>query len=221
MPVQSHSEKIYGWLLHLYPKGYRQEYGTPMLQLFRDQWRDAQGAGHATALVQFWMHTVLDVAATAAAENLAALGRSKMRKTINDLRVPNSSARLAMAIIVAIALVAASIFLRRGLLELGQPLWVAVLAVVSTMLLASVIIGYVMQARIGFYLAAALFIGVQILPLFLVSDPTRWFNVNPPTAWMIVLLGLYNQKTSTLWLLLGGVILGVIGVFAGLLSAGT
>lgn len=36
MIIQSRAEKIYSWLLFLYPKKYRVEYGDLMLQVFRD-----------------------------------------------------------------------------------------------------------------------------------------------------------------------------------------
>lgn len=213
------SERVFRALLRLYPAAYRQDYGEPMLQLFRDQWRDASESGHSFSLLQLWIQTVGDMVTSAAAENAAAFGSSKMWKAILDLRSPNSNSRMVMWVILAFALTAAGVFLRKGLLEVGQPLWVAVLAVVTTMVLASVLIGYVMEARIGFYAAAALFIGVQLVPLFLVNDPTRWFNANPPMGWMIVFLGLVNQKASTRLLLLAGVLLGAAGVLGSLWSA--
>lgn len=37
------SEKIYAWLLHLYPSRFREAYGEEALQLFRDRYRDEQG----------------------------------------------------------------------------------------------------------------------------------------------------------------------------------
>jgi hypothetical protein len=37
------SEKIYTWLLRLYPANFRETYGDDALQLFRDRWRDETG----------------------------------------------------------------------------------------------------------------------------------------------------------------------------------
>src|SRR5215469_7615853 len=37
------SEKIYAWLLRLYPSHFRQTYGEEALQLFRDRARDERG----------------------------------------------------------------------------------------------------------------------------------------------------------------------------------
>jgi len=37
------SEKVYAWLLRLFPAGFRQAYGKEALELFRDRWRDERG----------------------------------------------------------------------------------------------------------------------------------------------------------------------------------
>ena len=37
------SEKIYAWLLRLFPAGFREAYGREALDLFRDRWRDERG----------------------------------------------------------------------------------------------------------------------------------------------------------------------------------
>ena len=38
------SEKIYAWLLRLYPSHFRKTYGEEALQLFRDRARDENGS---------------------------------------------------------------------------------------------------------------------------------------------------------------------------------
>jgi hypothetical protein len=37
------SEKVYAFLLRLFPAGFRQAYGKEALELFRDRWRDERG----------------------------------------------------------------------------------------------------------------------------------------------------------------------------------
>lgn len=57
--------KVYGWLLKLYPAGFREEYETPMKRHFRDDYREAQSRWDKALL---WLRTVLDLAASAPAQ---------------------------------------------------------------------------------------------------------------------------------------------------------
>lgn len=52
------SEKIYAWLLRLYPSRFRQEYGEEILQLFRDRARDEIGFSRRLRL---WLDLVTDL----------------------------------------------------------------------------------------------------------------------------------------------------------------
>ena len=53
------SEKIYAWLLRLYPASFRERYGEEALQLFRDRARDERGF---VPRLRFWLDLVADVA---------------------------------------------------------------------------------------------------------------------------------------------------------------
>ena len=53
------SEKIYAWLLHLYPSRFREAYGSEALQLFRDRVRDEKGF---FACLQLWLDLFVDFA---------------------------------------------------------------------------------------------------------------------------------------------------------------
>lgn len=53
------SERIYRFLLLLYPPGFRQRFGSEMVQLFRDT-HDVQKAGFAACLT-FWLRTAKDL----------------------------------------------------------------------------------------------------------------------------------------------------------------
>ena len=55
------SERIYRILLKAYPRRYRERYGEPMAQLFRDQLRAANTFGKWARL---WLRTVVDLALT-------------------------------------------------------------------------------------------------------------------------------------------------------------
>ncbi|HZG63064.1 MAG TPA: hypothetical protein VEY13_06070 [Rubrobacteraceae bacterium] len=62
------SAGVYGALLMLYPKEYREEYGPHMVQVFRDSCRHEVGRAGALGLVALLTRTVLDLLSTAVAE---------------------------------------------------------------------------------------------------------------------------------------------------------
>jgi hypothetical protein len=53
------SEKIYAWLLKLYPLRFREHYGTSAMQLFRDRLRAERGILHR---FRFWLDVIADLA---------------------------------------------------------------------------------------------------------------------------------------------------------------
>lgn len=53
------SEKLYAWVLRLYPRHFRETYGDEALQLFRDRVRDETGF---LARLRLWLELVADVA---------------------------------------------------------------------------------------------------------------------------------------------------------------
>jgi Peptidase family S41/N-terminal domain of Peptidase_S41 in eukaryotic IRBP len=55
------SEKIYAWLLRLYPSRFRQDYGADVLQLFRDRSRDERGF---FPRLRLWLDLLADLART-------------------------------------------------------------------------------------------------------------------------------------------------------------
>jgi Peptidase family S41/N-terminal domain of Peptidase_S41 in eukaryotic IRBP len=59
------SEKIYAWLLRLYPSRFRREYGEEALQLFRDRARDEPGIYGKTRL---WLDLLIDLAISVPAQ---------------------------------------------------------------------------------------------------------------------------------------------------------
>jgi capsular polysaccharide biosynthesis protein len=72
---------LYRRLLWLYPAQHRAKYGAAMVQLFRDQCRDARLKSPTWGLAALWLRTLSDLASTSVAERLAAL---KERKTMTD-----------------------------------------------------------------------------------------------------------------------------------------
>ena len=75
------AQKIYGALLRAYPPAHRAEYGAAMMQLFRDQCRDAWGESKHFGLLKLWLRVLPDWASTSIMERLAALNE---RKTMNE-----------------------------------------------------------------------------------------------------------------------------------------
>src|SRR3974377_1560006 len=61
------SEKIYSWLLRLYPAQFREKYGEEALQLFRDRARDEKGLFAGTRL---WLNLLVDLAMSLPGEYL-------------------------------------------------------------------------------------------------------------------------------------------------------
>ncbi|MCY4113898.1 MAG: hypothetical protein OXG33_08175 [Chloroflexi bacterium] len=65
MPEAFH-ERVYRWLLALYPREHRREYGELMVQLYRDRMR-RDGKGFAGLSV--WIHLIVDLCGSAAREH--------------------------------------------------------------------------------------------------------------------------------------------------------
>lgn len=64
------SEKIFQWLIRLYPRDFRLQFGGEMLQTFRDRSREEVRARSGRGLTRFWAETLLDFAVTAPVEHL-------------------------------------------------------------------------------------------------------------------------------------------------------
>ncbi len=71
------SDHVYGVLLRLYPRRYRDAYGLLMRQTFRDACRDAYRRGGARRLAQCWLHTCGDTASSLAVEHLESIRTEK------------------------------------------------------------------------------------------------------------------------------------------------
>jgi hypothetical protein len=67
------SVEVYQRLLALYPVGHRQEYGSAMAQLFRDQCRDAWADSRGWGLAILWRRVIYDLLKTSALEHFANL----------------------------------------------------------------------------------------------------------------------------------------------------
>jgi len=80
------SDGLYRSLLLIYPRSYRDEYGPPMAQLFRDQCRDAWSQSRAWGLLALWLRAVPDLIKTSVLEHIANWkGRKSMADNISAL----------------------------------------------------------------------------------------------------------------------------------------
>jgi len=66
------STRVYGFLLLAYPAEFRREFGSEMLQVFRDSYRAEARNG---SVPSFWWRTLLDLVSTAAKERIDNSGR--------------------------------------------------------------------------------------------------------------------------------------------------
>ncbi len=63
-------ERVYRWLLRLYPATFRERFSDELVQLFGDQLRDARAsAGRSGAAARTWIRTLADLGVTAASEH--------------------------------------------------------------------------------------------------------------------------------------------------------
>ena len=67
----SASVRIYRALLVAYPKTFRENYGTHMVQVFRDSFREAYQHNGTPGVMDLWLHTCADLLVTALMERIA------------------------------------------------------------------------------------------------------------------------------------------------------
>jgi putative ABC transport system permease protein len=71
----SHSHRVFWALLRsLFPKTFRSEFGTQMLQVFADRLRDARSERRTTALIAFWSRTLTDLLVSGVRLRIGAFG---------------------------------------------------------------------------------------------------------------------------------------------------
>jgi hypothetical protein len=182
------SEHLYERLLAVYPPRHRRQYGPLMLQLFRDQYRDAVRDGRRWRL---WWHVGADLASTAGVEQLAALREIIMDKHTGRL---NSGSTRGAGVIVASLLVAVGLIGKSLIYQFGGSPVLAMAVMFSTQVVASLIIDVLLEARGTAFMLMALLIGAALLPLLWVPDGAVWLRENPLLGgvFVVVLAGWYQ-----------------------------
>lgn len=65
------SQRVYRWLLHLYPQIYRATYEAEMFHVFTDQCREAYKQGGRLSILSLWLRTLADVTTSLVREHLS------------------------------------------------------------------------------------------------------------------------------------------------------
>ena len=65
------SQRLYRWLLHLYPQAYRATYESEMFHLFTDQCREVYAHRGRMGILTLWLRTLVDVGVTVVREHLS------------------------------------------------------------------------------------------------------------------------------------------------------
>ncbi len=89
-------------MLHLYPRGFREQYGEQMAQVFRDCSREALGSAGLGGLAGLWLFTLPDLFKTAFEERLKEL--TQMNKAVFQVpsaRIPFQMSLLTLAWVLA------------------------------------------------------------------------------------------------------------------------
>lgn len=85
--AERRARRIYRFLIHAYPREFRERYGAGMLELFTARYRRACSAGGLAARVRFWTQLCRDLALTATRERLdswGVSGRVALRQTVTS-----------------------------------------------------------------------------------------------------------------------------------------
>jgi hypothetical protein len=99
------SERIYRWLLRLYPQRFRQEYSEPMLQLFRDRLRNERSAFER---IRLWLGVICDLVLSIPREHLRRPATLNLTpNTDQDLLAESGVAYLLLAVMFLIGAFAA------------------------------------------------------------------------------------------------------------------
>ncbi|MCB9420589.1 MAG: hypothetical protein H6667_12350 [Ardenticatenaceae bacterium] len=138
------SDRLYRWLLFVYPTAFRREYGPHMAQLFRDQCRAAYEQGRLTKLIRLWIGVFPDLAKSALAEHIWEVLQMFKRITVRETIYVGSPV-LFFAILFML-----NPFFMKELFVLRTPFliapiipwgWVVVLAAIGLTLMARFLLG--------------------------------------------------------------------------------
>jgi len=120
MPRQSFHDRLFRWLLKLFPTEFRGDFGGNMAADFHDQRREVEGNGGAVRTL--WMRTVLDLLRRAPREHLDVLSRDASYAVRVLRRHPAASAMAIVSLAIGIGLNSAVYSVVAGILWRSLPL---------------------------------------------------------------------------------------------------
>ena len=99
------ADRIYAWMLVLYPRRFRRQYGLDMVEMFRDARIDRAGTGRST--FKLWVKTIRDLVLNAAIMRMApfitlpttwqSTGRGESGSPTPTVVSPTKSGKLTIA----------------------------------------------------------------------------------------------------------------------------
>ena len=181
----SFSERVYEWLLVVYPAAYRREYGPLMLQLFRDLRRDTWRRGKRWDQAVLWLRVLGDVGTTAWAEHVSEFRRSIVNKPVEKFGVPPS---WGIWLIVSAVILAAGLLTKVLMSETGQSIFLATAVLITANLAAAIIMEVVTRSGGAILGAMLTLIASVLVPLLWVDDASGWLRENPINGGIIILI---------------------------------
>jgi uncharacterized membrane protein YhaH (DUF805 family) len=80
--------RLYRLLLFFYPARFRRKFGTEMLRLFKDQWREVPSGRSTLHRIRFWLWLCADTGWSAGREHLSAMNQSIPMRTSSRRLLP-------------------------------------------------------------------------------------------------------------------------------------
>lgn len=202
------SEKIYRRLLRLYPKNHRQEFGTSMVQVFRDLCRQSYSSNGPRGLAKVWLKTIPDLTQSVILEHEYEMRRWLMAAKQNSHGGTNP--RWVMGLLISASIIAVGMIASIVVRESGGPAIIALIVAVAFNLAGALIMDLFGQRDGAVLGAMGLLMLLGALPLLWVPDRTAWIRENPLTLGIIILLaGYMRQRYNKTWPLLAvAIILG-------------
>jgi hypothetical protein len=168
--------RLYSRMLALYPKAYRHEYGSDMVQLFADRYRDERPRGDVFRFVRFWGGMVGDLLKTALTERTGSVVSSFKQNWWKWAIGVFAAFQMVFAVEWVIGIFADS---DRGVSALIAE------AVVPIVGVTTLVVG--LRLLNSKPKAAAILLTIGLLPVALAGALFFWF----PPMWLVSVLGVY------------------------------
>jgi hypothetical protein len=203
--------RLYRRCLLLYPKAFRQEYGSQMAQLFCDLARDAVRKQRRWGLVQLWVHVLPDLVLTASLEHWQTRKKSMIGPIAERLHLTSQQ---TVGVMLAGLLVVVGVLQKILVDAVGGPPLVGACVQLGLNVVACVLVEVAVRSR-GVILGLGLLLLVAVLlPLLWAPDATTWLRENPYFGGVLVAMGFYwRQAARSRWVfVLAVVVLSVIQI---------